>query len=36
MGDIALKLADLTDQVLYGAVWQRPQLSQRDRSLGAA
>jgi 4-carboxymuconolactone decarboxylase len=33
MGDIAPKLADLTDQVLYGDVWQRPQLSQRDRSL---
>jgi 4-carboxymuconolactone decarboxylase len=33
MGDIAPKLADLTDQVLYGVVWQRPQLSPRDRSL---
>ena len=33
MGDIAPKLADLTDQVLFGDVWQRPQLSQRDRSL---
>ena len=33
MADIAPKLADLTDQVLYGDVWQRPGLSQRDRSL---
>ena len=33
MGDIAPKLADLTDQVLFGDVWQRQQLSQRDRSL---
>jgi 4-carboxymuconolactone decarboxylase len=33
MGDIAPKLADLTDQVLFGDVWRRPQLSPRDRSL---
>jgi 4-carboxymuconolactone decarboxylase len=33
MGDIAPKLAELTDNVLYGDVWQRPQLSRRDRSL---
>lgn len=33
MGDIAPKLADLTDQVLFGDVWQRPGLAQRDRSL---
>lgn len=33
MGDIAPKLAQLTDDVLFGDVWQRPQLSQRDRSL---
>lgn len=33
MGDIAPKLAELTDKVLYGDVWQRPQLSRRDRSL---
>ncbi len=33
MGDIAPKLADLTDKVLFGDVWQRPQLSPRDRSL---
>lgn len=33
MGDIAPKLAQLTDDVLYGDVWERPQLSKRDRSL---
>ena len=33
MGDIAPKLADLTDKVLYGDVWERPELSKRDRSL---
>jgi 4-carboxymuconolactone decarboxylase len=32
-GDIAPKLADLTDKVLYGDVWERPGLSKRDRSL---
>lgn len=33
MGDVAPKLAELTDRVLFGDVWQRPGLSQRDRSL---
>jgi 4-carboxymuconolactone decarboxylase len=33
MGDIAPKLAELTDNVLFGDVWARPQLSGRDRSL---
>jgi 4-carboxymuconolactone decarboxylase len=33
MGDIAPKLAELTDSVLYGDIWERPQLSKRDRSL---
>jgi 4-carboxymuconolactone decarboxylase len=33
MGDLAPALADLTDDVLYGQVWSRPGLSQRDRSL---
>jgi 4-carboxymuconolactone decarboxylase len=33
MGDLAPKLAELTDDVLYGDVWARPQLSPRDRSL---
>jgi len=33
MGDIAPKLAALTDSVLFGDVWARPGLSRRDRSL---
>ena len=33
MGDFAPKLADLTDKVLYGDIWERPGLSKRDRSL---
>lgn len=32
-GDIAPALADYTDQVLFGEVWERPGLSPRDRSL---
>ena len=32
-GDFAPKLAQLTDDVLFGDVWARPQLSPRDRSL---
>jgi 4-carboxymuconolactone decarboxylase len=30
---VAPKLIDLTDQVLFGDVWERPGLSKRDRSL---
>src|SRR5215216_1349055 len=33
MGDIAPKLTELTDNVLFGDVWERPGLSKRDRSL---
>lgn len=33
MGDIAPKLEDLTDKVLYQDIWERPGLSKRDRSL---
>lgn len=33
MGDIAPKLAELTDSVLFGDVWERPGLAKRDRSL---
>ena len=33
MGDITPKLATLTDEVLFGDVWERPALSKRDRSL---
>ncbi|MEV8349504.1 carboxymuconolactone decarboxylase family protein [Streptomyces niveus] len=33
IGDITPKLADLTDKVLFGDVWERDGLSPRDRSL---
>lgn len=33
IGDIAPKLAQLTDEVLFGDVWARPQLPPRERSL---
>jgi 4-carboxymuconolactone decarboxylase len=33
IGDFAPKLAQITDDVLYGDVWERSQLSKRDRSL---
>ena len=33
MGDVNPKLAELTDNVLFGDVWARPGLSQRDRSM---
>ncbi len=33
MGATAPKLAELTDSVLYGDIWERPGLSKRDRSL---
>jgi len=32
-GDVAPALADLSDRVLFGKVWERPGLSKRDRSL---
>lgn len=32
-GDFAPKLVDLTDNVLFGDVWEHPGLSKRDRSL---
>jgi 4-carboxymuconolactone decarboxylase len=32
-GDVAPKLAELSDEVLFGDIWRRPQLSPRDRSL---
>jgi len=32
-GDVAPKLAQLTDEVLYADVWERPELTKRDRSL---
>lgn len=33
VGDFAPKLAELTDDVLFGDVWARTELSPRDRSL---
>ena len=32
-GDFASKLVQLTDEVLFGDVWERAELSKRDRSL---
>jgi 4-carboxymuconolactone decarboxylase len=31
--DVAPKLVELTEQVIFGDVWERPDLSKRDRSL---
>lgn len=33
IGDFAPKLVELTDQVLFDDVWERKELSKRDRSL---
>ena len=33
LGDFASKLVQLTDDVLFGDVWERTELSKRDRSL---
>jgi 4-carboxymuconolactone decarboxylase len=32
-GDVAPRLTEITDQVLFDDIWQRPDLSPRDRSL---
>lgn len=32
IGDIAPKLAQISDDVLFGDIWERPELSKRDRS----
>jgi 4-carboxymuconolactone decarboxylase len=32
-GDLAPALATITDEVLFGEVWERPELNKRDRSL---
>jgi 4-carboxymuconolactone decarboxylase len=32
-GHVAPKLAEVTDEVLFGDIWERPGLSKRDRSL---
>jgi len=33
LGGFAPKMVELTDDVLFGDVWARPELSRRDRSL---
>jgi 4-carboxymuconolactone decarboxylase len=33
IGDFAPKLVELTDNVVFGDIWRRPELSPRDRSL---
>ena len=33
LGDLDPKLAEITDSVLFGDIWERPSLSKRDRSL---
>ena len=33
LGDFAPKLSELTQQVLFGDIWERPGLCKRDRSL---
>jgi 4-carboxymuconolactone decarboxylase len=33
LGDFAPKLLELTNDVLFGDIWERPGLSKRDRSL---
>jgi 4-carboxymuconolactone decarboxylase len=33
MGDFAPKLVELTDRVLFADIWERKELSKRDRSL---
>jgi 4-carboxymuconolactone decarboxylase len=33
IGDLAPKLTEISDDLLYGDIWERPGLSKRDRSL---
>lgn len=33
LGAIAPRLAEITDTLLFGDIWERPTLSKRDRSL---
>jgi 4-carboxymuconolactone decarboxylase len=33
IGDFSPKLVELTDNVIFGDIWERPELSHRDRSL---
>ncbi len=32
-GDFSPKLVQITDNILFGDIWERPELSKRDRSL---
>jgi len=33
IGDVAPKLTELTEDILFGDIWERPVLSKRERSL---
>jgi 4-carboxymuconolactone decarboxylase len=33
IGDFSPKMVELTDDLLFGDIWERPELSKRDRSL---
>ncbi|MDQ4488968.1 carboxymuconolactone decarboxylase family protein [Sinomonas sp. ASV486] len=33
IGDFTPKIVDITDDVLFGDIWERPELPKRDRSL---
>jgi 4-carboxymuconolactone decarboxylase len=33
IGDFTPKIVDITDNVLFGDIWERPELPKRDRSL---
>ena len=33
LGEVVPRLREITDEVLFGEIWERPQLSKRDRSL---
>src|SRR6266852_7559606 len=33
LGEFSPKLVELTEEVIFGDVWERPQLSKHDRSL---
>ena len=33
IGDVAPKLVEITENILFGDIWERPQLSKRARSL---
>lgn len=33
LGEVAPRLREVTDDLLFGEIWERPELSKRDRSL---